>query len=129
MSCPEIGLHNFANLNGTKMEQITKEKIIAEYLAGGISFRKLQAKYGVNFRNIQRWVQQYKGNYTSSNKSGKSSTNEIHEAKENLPKEVKQLQVELSQARLHNQLLEALLDIGKEQYGVDLRKKAGTKRS
>ncbi|MBK9292803.1 MAG: hypothetical protein IPM52_14440 [Bacteroidetes bacterium] len=41
---------------------------------------------------------------------------------EDLPKEVKLLQHELRQARLYNKLLEALVDIGKEQYGIDLRK-------
>ncbi|MBK9291968.1 MAG: hypothetical protein IPM52_10125 [Bacteroidetes bacterium] len=48
---------------------------------------------------------------------------------EDLPKEVKLLQHELRQARLYNKLLEALVDIGKEQYGIDLRKKHGTKQS
>jgi hypothetical protein len=35
----------------------------------------------------------------------------------------------LRQARLYNKLLEALVDIGKEKYGIDLRKKNGTKQS
>jgi hypothetical protein len=48
---------------------------------------------------------------------------------EDLPREVKQLQEELRQARLYNKLLEALVDIGKEKYGIDLRKKNGTKQS
>lgn len=36
---------------------------------------------------------------------------------------VKQLQEELRQARLYNKLLEALVDIGKEKYDINLRKK------
>ena len=39
------------------------------------------------------------------------------------------MQEELQKARLHNLLLEELLDIGKEQYGIDLRKKTGAKQS
>jgi transposase-like protein len=111
------------------MDQITKEKIIAEYLAGGVSLRQLQAKYGTDYRNIQRWVQQFKGNSIYFRKPKKPIINKISEVEENLPNEVKQLQAELRKVKLHNKLLEALLDIGKEQYNLDLRKKAGTKRS
>lgn len=111
------------------MEQITKEKIIAEYLAGGTSYRKLQAKYGADFRTIQHWVQKYKGNSIYFRKPKKPIINAVPELEEALPKEVKQLQTELRKVKLHNKLLEALLDIGKEQYNLDLRKKAGTKRS
>ena len=111
------------------MEQTIKEKIIAEYLAGGISLRQLQAKYGTNFRNIQRWVQQYKGNSIYLRRSQRPIIKEIPDVEESLPNDVKQLQTELRKIKLHNKLLEALLDIGKEQYNLDLRKKAGTKRS
>lgn len=46
-----------------------------------------------------------------------------------LPEDVCLLQDQLRMANLKNQLLEAMLDIGKEQYGLDLRKKSGTKSS
>ena len=111
------------------MEQIRKEKIIAEYLAGCTSYRKLQDKYGTNFRNIQRWVQQFKGNCIYLGRTQKPIAKENPEVEDNLPNDVKQLQTELRKMKLHNNLLEALLDIGKEQYNLDLRKKAGTKRS
>jgi transposase-like protein len=111
------------------MEQITKEKIIAEYLAGGTSYRKLHEKYGYSFQIIQRWVQQYKGNDIYFYKPKKTIIKETPEVEADLPKDVKQLQTELRKVKLHNKLLEALLDIGKEQYNLDLRKKTGTKRS
>jgi hypothetical protein len=53
---------------------------------------------------------------------------EVIEVKE-LPEDVRLLQDQLRMANLKNQLLEAMLDIGKEQYGLDLRKKSGTKPS
>jgi len=111
------------------MDQIAKEKIVSEYLAGGTTYRKLQAKYSVDFRTIQYWVQKFKGNSIYIRKPKKPIINEIPDVEENLPNDVKQLQTELRKVKLHNKLLEALLDIGKEQYNLDLRKKAGTKRS
>ena len=106
-----------------------KEKIIAEYLAGGISYRELQAKYGVDFRTIHGWVQQFRGRYTNSNKPAKSKVSKPNQSTEPLPKEVKLLQAELRRLQLHNELLEAMIDIGKDQFGIDLRKKSGTKQS
>ncbi len=106
-----------------------KEKIIAEYLAGGITYRQLQAKYGVDFRTIHGWVQQFRGRYNSSNHSPKSKIAKPNQPTEPLPKEVKLLQAELRRLQLHNELLEAMIDIGKDQFGIDLRKKSGAKQS
>lgn len=107
-----------------KKRKITKEEIVAEYLAGGISFRELGAKYGKNFRRIHDWVLAYQG------RGKKPKAVKVEIKPENpLPDNVKQLQVELRKAQLHNKLLEAMIDIGQEQYGIDLRKKPGAKQS
>ncbi|MCO5281658.1 MAG: hypothetical protein M9931_11500 [Chitinophagales bacterium] len=45
-----------------------------------------------------------------------------------LSHEVKQLQLELRKAQLHNKLLNAMIDITEEQLQIDIRKKSGTKR-
>lgn len=109
-----------------KYDKKLKERVISDYLGGGGTYRQLQAKYGISFQLIHQWVQEFKG---TSTKSVKPSNREDVKPLEDLPKEVKQLQDELRQARLYNKLLEALVDIGKEQYGIDLRKKHGTKQS
>ena len=106
--------------------QKLKEQIISDYLTGGGTYRQLQAKYGIDFRLIHQWMQAFKG---SNSKSTKVSKQQNANLSEDLPKEVKQLQEELRQARLYNKLLEALVDIDKEKYGIDLRKKNGAKQS
>ena len=45
-----------------------------------------------------------------------------------LPTNVKQLQAELRKAQLHNQLLNAMIDIAEDQLKIDIRKKPATKR-
>lgn len=107
-------------------DQHLKERVIADYLSGGGTYRQLQAKYGIDFRLIHQWVQAFKGTNTSKKMPSKKQNVKPNE---DLPKEVMQLQEELRQARLYNKLLEALVDIGKEKYGIDLRKKNGTKQS
>jgi len=107
-------------------DQNLKERVIADYLSGGGTYRQLQAKYGISFQLIHHWVQAFK----NTNPTKKMSPKQKHvNPQEDLAKEVKQLQDELRQARLYNKLLETLVDIGKEKYGIDLRKKNGTKRS
>ncbi|MCS6824032.1 MAG: hypothetical protein NZ529_07020 [Cytophagaceae bacterium] len=86
----------------------------------------MQAKHGIGFQLIHQWVQDFKGSSTQSLKPSKKTNIKLAG---DLPKEVKQLQDELREARLYNKFLEALVDIGKEQYGIDLRKKHGTKQS
>lgn len=109
------------------MNQIQlKESIIGEYLSTGLSFRKLGSKYGVNFRNIHRWVMQYQGRMKKSviNKRTKVIADLAQEA---LPTDVKQLQSELRKARLLNEVLTEVINIAEEELGLPIRKKSGTK--
>jgi hypothetical protein len=47
---------------------------------------------------------------------------------EPLPTDLKKLQSELRKSQLHVQLLNAIIDIGERELGVDIRKKYGAKR-
>ena len=101
-----------------------KEEIIIEYLRGGISYRKLENKYGVDFRLIHSWVMKYQGKYPKASAGSKTAI--IDEPP--LPSDVKKLQAELRKAQLHNKLLNAIIDIAEEQLKIDIRKKSGTKQ-
>ena len=103
-----------------------KEKIIAEYLAGGTSYRILGKKYGYSRQTILEWVQEFQGLKRIRNKP---SIKELPDQIEALPKDVQALQKELRSMKLRNKLLEEVIRIEKEETGIDLLKKAGTKRS
>ena len=47
---------------------------------------------------------------------------------EELPSDVKSLQEELRKVKLHNELLNAIIDIAEDQLKINIRKKSGTKR-
>lgn len=106
---------------------IIKEAIIAEYLAGGITYRQLQTKYGYDFRTIHQWVQVFQGK-KRKRAIVKNIPVLLPEA-EPLSLEVKQLQAELRKERLHNKLLNAMIDIAEDQLKIVIRKKSGAKRS
>lgn len=102
-----------------------KEGIIAEYLIGNTSYRKLGVKWGIDFRLIHSWVMKYKG---KSNKGQSKLPKESTGLSEPLPSDIKKLQEELRKSKLHIELLNAIIDIGGKELGVDLRKKSGAKR-
>ena len=103
-----------------------QEAIIAEYLLGDTTYRKLGSKHGVDFRAIHHWVTKFQGKPVKKVKP-KSRLDEVL-PKEELPTDVKQLQEELRKAKLHNKLLNAIIDIAEEQLKIDIRKKSGTKQ-
>jgi transposase len=110
-------------------KNITKESIIAEYLAGGTTYRKLSARYGFGFKTIHTWVMRYQG------RMKKSSVKKITEKAVEVPGEqglitdVKQLQAELRKAQMLNKVLNEMIDIAEQDLKVSIRKKSGTKRS
>ena len=107
--------------------QTQKEAIIAEYLAGGTSFRKLTEKYGIKHQTIHKWVQAYQGRRREKIKvnhlNGRPTKTQPHSS------EFEELQKKLHKAELNNKLLNAMIDIAEEQLNIPIRKKSGAKQS
>lgn len=103
-----------------------QESIITEYLLGNTTFRKLGIKHEVDFRIIHYWVKRFQGKLVKKSKPKIKS--KVAPTQEELPSDVKQLQEELRKAKLHNKLLNAIIDIAEDQLKIDIRKKSGTKQ-
>ena len=103
-----------------------QEAIIAEYLLGDSTYRKLGTKHGLDFRVIHHWVSRFQGKAVKKAKPQIKIKDDPHQ--EELPTDVKQLQEELRKAKLHNKLLNAIIDIAEDQLKIDIRKKSGTKQ-
>ena len=103
-----------------------KEKIVREYLAGGTSYNDLGRKYGYAGQSICEWVKEFEG---KKRVRKKTSPIEPVEQAEELPKDLKELEAELQRMKLRNKLLEEVIRLNQEETGIDLIKKAGTKRS
>ena len=101
-----------------------KEAIIAEYLLGETTFRSLEKKHGIDFRVIHSWVTKFKGKTVHHRKK----PNNQKSIPEQLPSDVKILQEELRKVKLHNELLNAIIDIAEDQLKINIRKKSGTRR-
>ena len=103
-----------------------QEAIIAEYLLGDTTYRKLGANHGVDFRAIHHWVTQFQGKPVRKTKPKVKVKDDL--PLEELPTDVKLLQEGLRKAKLHNKLLNAIIDIAEGQLKIDIRKKSGTKQ-
>lgn len=114
-------------------KDVNKEAIIAEYLAGGISYRRLGEKYGIDYRIINYWVRSYQGkNKKNSKKKATAKRAALQTTDAAVPlslAEVEQLQKELRTAQLHNVLLNAMIDTAEQQFKISIRKKSGTRQS
>jgi transposase-like protein len=112
-----------------KKENISKEAIVAEYLIGTISYRGLEAKYGIPSRSICDWVLEYQGRKPSwKEKKRRKDEREAKTQEPELPKDVKLLQDALRKSQLKSELLEEMLKLSEDYTGIDLRKKFGAKR-
>jgi transposase-like protein len=103
-----------------------KEAIATEYLLGETTYRKLGEKYGVRYQYVYRWVSKYHGGFVKKKKPKIKSRADV--LRDDLPTDVKKLQKELVKAKLHNELLNAMIDIAEDQLKIDIRKKSGTKQ-
>lgn len=112
-----------------KKKNISKEAVVAEYLTGTITYRGLEAKYGLPSRSICDWVMEYQGRKPSwKEKKRRKDEREGKPKEPELPKDVKILQDALRRSHLKNELLEEMLRLSEDYTGVDLRKKFGAKR-
>ena len=96
--------------------------MVEEYLKGGISLREISRKYGLNASSLHRWVKEYE---RSGGLVGVVTNRS--EAMQEMPKEVKRLQRELYEARLHVKLMETMIDVAEKELGVPIRKKSGAR--
>lgn len=106
-----------------------KIELVEEYLGGGMSLREMERKYGVSSSSLQRWVKELERGKVPKGEVWIAGRQVIEvEAEDKLPTEVRELQRELKEARLYNELLNAMIDIAEDQMGIEIRKKSGARQ-
>jgi len=109
-----------------------KEAIVLQVYRGQASAEALRKRYGIGGKmTVYKWLKLYSYDgeqdklvpLTKQNKPSKQSNEKEMEVK------IKELQKSLFNARMQAEAYRVLLELGKEQYGVDLEKKFGAKQS
>lgn len=90
----------------------------------------MERKYGYGAATIYRWVKRWEKKREESGKAKVGISVPLAEVveEESASAEIRRLRFELKKAELHNELLNAMIDIAEEDLGVDIRKKRGPGR-
>lgn len=104
--------------------------VVREYETGSHSLRQLATKYGLKYHNIQLWKERFRSDIAVTTISTVADmTPEEKKEHEALKKQLSQLKKEVDYLKMKELALETMIDIAKEEYDIDLRKKSGTKPS
>lgn len=103
-----------------------KEELVAEYLAGEMSYREMEERYGVSSSTLQRWVKA--AGVGMAMRPGGDKPGGDKPGGDDLGSEVKRLREELRKAELHAKLLNAMIDIAEDRFEIPIRKKHGARR-
>lgn len=104
-----------------------KRKVVNEIEKGKISIEGARKLYDIGGgTTIQKWMRKFGKGELISKVVKIQTKNELDKIKE-LKKEKKELESALAQSQVKIYALEALVEIAKDDYGIDLKKKSGSK--
>ena len=116
--------------------------VLKEFYESGRSYSKIMRKYGITGGNITAWERRYMNKCVPlpqdivelekqvfmARKSLQERQTRPQSEKDRLKDEITRLRKALEYSELRNEALNEVLKIGREQYGIDLLKKAGAKQ-
>lgn len=110
---------------------LIRRQVAKEYLAGGRTLKELSARYNVPYQTIWDWTQSYDSPVEQPPKVATFNvmTSEEQKAYEALKKENEELRKQLEFAQLKGVAMETIVDLAKEEYGIDLLKNSGARQS
>lgn len=116
--------------------------VLKDYYESGTSYYQIARKYDVATGNVIAWerkymnkcvplpsdIQELEKRVFMAKKVRDSKPQQVMSEEEKLRDENVRLRKALEYSELRNEALNEVLKIGKEQYGIDLLKKAGAKQ-
>ncbi|MGN6397514.1 MAG: hypothetical protein ACTHMI_18230 [Mucilaginibacter sp.] len=107
------------------MDENLKMLIKQDHELEGLSYRNLAEKYGMDRTEIHRIVM----SKAKKDVQKPQLTSQAVKEELPLPDDINELKKALGDARLKIELQELMLDIASKEFGVDIRKKSGTRQS
>ena len=106
-----------------------KRQVVSDLENGGLTFTEAKNLYGIKGGDtIQNWVRKF-GKYHLLNRVVKIQVKEEVDQIKKLTKEKKELESALATSQVKIYALEELIELAKEDYGIDLKKNSGQKQS
>ena len=137
MYVPEIGWPQNGQFMSTQKKFIHKKRVFTEgfkrelvslFEQGRFSVKQLERLYGVSFSIIYRWIYKYsllnqKGYRVVENKQSSSTKLKA------LEQRIKELEQMVGQKQIKIEFYEKMMEIAKDQFDMDIKKKLSTPRS
>ncbi|WP_337435641.1 transposase [Prevotella sp.] len=116
--------------------------VLKDYYESGASYSQISRKYDVSSGNVIAWerkymnkcvplpadIQELEKQVFMAKKSKEARVPQVKSEEDKLREENARLRKALEYSELRNEALNEVLKIGREQYGIDLLKKAGSKQ-
>jgi transposase-like protein len=115
-----------------KFSEEAKRKIVTEVLSGTLTKEQARHVYGIKSKSaILEWMRIFAGLERRVPKDPLPilrNMSEKQDSNNELKVRIKQLEEELKLSRLKGRAYQIMVDIAKEEYGLDLEKKSGAKQ-
>ena len=105
-------------------EEFRKERV-KEYEKGEFTVKELSRLFSIKEGVIYRWIYKYSAYNKRGIKVVEMSESSSEKVKD-LQKRIRELEQIVGQKQLNIDFLEKMIEIAKEQYGLDIKKKSGT---
>jgi transposase-like protein len=105
--------------------EAVRKKAVKDIETGKASVSKVCREFDVSHTSVYRWLNKYSRHLQSGKKLVLQMDSEAYKSKE-LEKRIQELEAALGRKQLEVDFLNRLIDQGKEELGVDLKKKSFT---
>jgi transposase len=102
--------------------EAVKKKTVKDIESGKVSVLTVAREYEVSFQAVYSWLKKYSRHLQSSKTIVVQMDSEEYKTKE-LEKKIQELEAALGRKQLEVDFLNKLIDQGKKELGVDLKKK------
>ena len=110
--------------NTRRYSEEFKRKIVKDFEKGNFSVQELSRLHHIHSQSIYNWINRYSAHssYVEIVEMKQSSTKKLKE----LETKIKELERAVGQKQLYIDYLEKMMDIAREDLGVDIKKNFGT---
>jgi transposase-like protein len=105
-----------------------KKKIVKDIESGKATVSAVSREYNVSSQSVYNWLNKYSRHLHSSTKMVIEMDSEGYKSKE-LEQRIRELEAALGRKQLEVDYLNKMIELGKEELGVDLKKKFSTRPS
>jgi transposase len=112
----------------SKYDICFRRRVAREYAEGDRSMTQIAVQYGISKYNVKDWVNKFCCDLAAKEQDIIIMTPEQQQELEQLKKQNAVLQKKLDFEQMRNFALETMIDLAKEELGVDIRKNSGAKQ-